>query len=380
MDGVPFAFSGHSLTCYSLKDKTLFAADTRFSGFTTAGKARDCSAPPRTFHLASASENKIERVWSLSSRQLKHAQAKPDKMNKTITLLDGGMGQELVRRSGQVPTPLWSTRIMLDNPQLVEALHIDFIKAGARIITLNNYTATPARLARDATKDLLAPIHKAAIETAQSARRKSNISDVKIAGCLPPIMASYKPELAPDAQSCLAQYRELVAIQKDGIDLIFCETIATIREGVAAVTAAREAGFLTIASFTLDDDSPLNLRSGELLLDAVDAVAALGVYAVTVNCSMPETVDAAIPALARAFPIVGGYANGFQSIAALEAGGTTSGLKARKDLTPEAYAKHALAWVKAGAKIIGGCCEVGPEHIAEIEMQLKQDGYDIAAI
>ena len=50
-------------------------------------------------------------------------------MEKSVVLLDGGMGQELIRRSGQPPTPLWSARVMLDNPDLVEELHIDFIKA-----------------------------------------------------------------------------------------------------------------------------------------------------------------------------------------------------------------------------------------------------------
>ena len=58
----------------------------------------------------------------------------------SITLLDGGMGQEVTRRSGVAPTPLWSTRVMLDNPEIVQSAHLDFINAGADIITLNNYT------------------------------------------------------------------------------------------------------------------------------------------------------------------------------------------------------------------------------------------------
>ena len=118
-------------------------------------------------------------------------------MIKSVVLLDGGMGQELIRRSGLPPTPLWSARVMLDNPALVEELHIDFIEAGAKVISLNNYTATPARLTRDANINLFEPIHQAAKKTAQSAREKSGASGVMIAGCLPPIVASYKPELSP---------------------------------------------------------------------------------------------------------------------------------------------------------------------------------------
>ena len=300
-------------------------------------------------------------------------------MHKSIILLDGGMGQELIRRSGLPPTPLWSARVMLDNPDMVEALHLDFIKAGAKTIALNNYTATPTRLTRDASIDLFEPIHEAAKKVALSAREKSGVSGVKIAGCLPPIAASYKPELAPCADECLDQYRKLVTIQKDAIDVMFCETIATIREGVAAATASQEAGLETIVSFTIDDENPQTLRSGESLLEAIDAVKPLGIAAVTINCSMPEAVTAAMPLLVDAFPIVGGYANAFQSIENLEAGGTTASLKARKDLTPESYAEYALKWVKAGAKIVGGCCEVTPAHIAEIDRVLRAEGFGIAS-
>jgi S-methylmethionine-dependent homocysteine/selenocysteine methylase len=298
-------------------------------------------------------------------------------MRESITLLDGGMGQELIRRSGAAPTPLWSTRVLLDNPELVEALHMDFIKAGAKAIVLSNYTATPTRLARDASIDLFEPIHEAAKRLALSARRKSGVEDVMIAGCLAPIVASYKPELVPDADVCLEQYRDLVAIQKSAIDLMFCETMATIREAVAAATAAREAGLPTIVSFTLDDSDPGQLRSGEPLSEAVSAVAPLGLEAVTVNCSMPEAVTAAMPQLADAFPRVGGYANGFQSISPLDAGGTTANMQVRQDLTPKAYAQYALGWAEAGAKLIGGCCEVGPEHIAETGRVLEAAGYKV---
>lgn len=298
-------------------------------------------------------------------------------MTKSIILLDGGMGQELIRRSGVAPTPLWSTRILLDNPDIVEALHIDFIKAGAKAIVLSNYTATPTRLTRDATIDLFVPIHEAAISVALSAKRKAGVEDVMIAGCLPPIVASYKPELVPNADVCLEQYRELVAIQKTGIDLIFCETMATIREAVAAATAARDVGLPTVVSFTIDDGMPDLLRSGESLLEAVEAVAPLGLEAVTVNCSKPEGITSVMSRLVGAFPRVGGYANGFQSISPLDAGGTTIDMKVRENLTPQAYAQYALGWAHAGAKIIGGCCEVGPAHIAETGRVLEAEGYTI---
>ena len=56
---------------------------------------------------------------------------------KSVVLTDGGMGQELLRRSGTAPTPLWSARVLIDEPALVQTLHEDFIRAGARVITIN---------------------------------------------------------------------------------------------------------------------------------------------------------------------------------------------------------------------------------------------------
>jgi len=114
-------------------------------------------------------------------------------------------------------------------------------------------------------------------------------------------------------------------------------------------------------------------------LEAIEAVAPFDLTGITVNCSMPEAVTAAMPLLVDAFPMVGGYANGFQTVADLEAGGTTKDLKARKDLTPAAYAEYTLKWAKAGAKIIGGCCEITPAHIAEIDRVLRAAGYQIAS-
>ena len=63
-----------------------------------------------------------------------------------ITLLDGGMGQELVARSGDEPTPLWATRVMIDHPGLVKAIHDDYFAAGASVATTNTYNILHDRL------------------------------------------------------------------------------------------------------------------------------------------------------------------------------------------------------------------------------------------
>ena len=300
---------------------------------------------------------------------------------RKIVLLDGGMGQELIRRSANPPHPLWSAKILMDEPELVEALHIEFIEAGARIITLNSYSATPERLAQHELTDQFSALQQRAIETAKRARDKAQRENtpVKIAGCLPPMFTSYRGDLAPDFNACLDHYRAIAAEQAEAVDLFICETMGSIREGKAAAMAAIETGRPVWLSFTLDDNLNCALRSGEPLADAGDAVSDIGLDAALLNCSTPETIDAAMALLTGAFPKVGAYANAFTSVAPLQPGGTVDVLSGRKDLGPEAYAVHALKWIDAGAKIVGGCCEVGPAHIARLHEALFERGIDVVA-
>jgi len=125
------------------------------------------------------------------------------------------MGQELHHRSRQPASPLWSAQVMLDEPELVVAAHRDFIDAGAKVITVNSYAATPQRLARDGAQSWFESLHTGALEAAHQAREQSGADDVRIAGCLPPLVASYHPDVVPDDATCLASYQRIVAMQAE---------------------------------------------------------------------------------------------------------------------------------------------------------------------
>ena len=291
-----------------------------------------------------------------------------------VLLLDGGMGQELRRRSSRPVSPLWSAQVMLDEPHLVIEAHRDFIDAGSRVITVNTYSATPQRLERDGEPGLFEPLHAAALDAARQAREESG-RDVRIAGCLPPLMASYSPDIAPDDATCLQAYRQMVAAQAGGVDLFLCETMSLAREARAATIAAAESGLPVWVSFTVDDGDGTRLRSGESLAEAAAQVVAAGATHLLINCSVPEAVTSAMDVLAETGVPFGGYANAFTSVDALKPGGTVDVLEARKDLDPAAYAEHVLGWVRQGATMVGGCCEVGPAHIAAIAERLNAEGY-----
>lgn len=295
---------------------------------------------------------------------------------RTITLTDGGMGQELLRRSQTPPTPLWSARVLMDEPELVRELHADFIRAGARVITINSYAATPERLARDGAEEMFAPLQARAIALARAAREETG-EDVAIAGCLPPLYGSYQPELRTGFDETLAIYRRIVEAEAEGVDLFLCETMASAEEGRAAALAASECGKPVWVAWTLEDEARGRLRSGETVAQAVAALGGLEIDALLFNCSRPETISAAIPELAADGRRFGAYANGFTGVAALKIGGTVELLERRRDLDPEAYSDFALGWVDDGATIVGGCCEVGPEHIAALRDRLAAAGHDI---
>ena len=296
-----------------------------------------------------------------------------------ITLLDGGMGQELLSRSVNPPSPLWSAQVLMDEPEIVEAVHLDYINAGARVITLNSYSITPERLQRDGDPAMFQTLQAKAVAIAKAACVNGG-KDVDIAGCLPPLGGSYRPDVAPDFDTSLGIYRRVVAEQCDHVNLFLCETLASISEVRAATIAAVESGKPIWTSMTVTDGDGTRLRSGELLEDGVAAAIDAGANAVLGNCSWPESLGQAIPILAKSGLPFGAYANGFTSVDQLKPGGTVEKLKARSDLGPSEYAKYVMSWIDAGATIVGGCCETGPAHIAEIASQIKQQDHQIAGV
>mmetsp|Transcript_5875 Transcript_5875/g.17495 ORF Transcript_5875/g.17495 Transcript_5875/m.17495 type:complete len:245 (+) Transcript_5875:322-1056(+) len=211
-----------------------------------------------------------------------------------------------------------------------------------------------------------------ALEMAQQARKESG-KDVLVAGSLPPLHGSYRPDKVGAAEDILRVYKEHVAVMSKHVDLFLCETMSTAAEAKAAVTAAKESGRPVWVSWNLRDDTTGMLRSGETLQQAWDAIAELKPEAALVNCVSPETVTAVMPQLARlGAGMCGGYGNGFLAIPEgwTNQGGGISALGKRQDLTPDAYADLALQWPAAGARIIGGCCEVGADHIAALRRRL----------
>ena len=201
--------------------------------------------------------------------------------------------------------------------------------------------------------------------------RRRSASPVRVAGSLPPLFGSYRPDLFQPER-----VTELLTPLIDGlaphVDLWLAETQSAIAEARAIRAHLPDDGKPFWLSFTLrdeDTDEIPRLRSGEPVAEAARAAAELGIEVLLFNCSQPEVIGGAIDAARETFArlgvqiAIGAYANAFPP-QPKEATANDGLDPLRDDLDPPGYLQWAADWQKRGASHLGGCCGIGPEHIA----------------
>lgn len=296
-----------------------------------------------------------------------------------LRLLDGGMGRELQRIGAPFRQPEWSALALIEAPELVLQAHLSFLNAGARILTSNSYALVPFHLGQERFTARGLELAERAGSVARSAAQHSD-EPVWVAGSLPPALGSYRPDLF-DHQRSVAVHRVLIEGLRSHVDLWLAETQSSIAEVRAIHEALNGQGGgenkPLWLSFTLSDDPAEGprLRSGEAVAQAVRVALELGAQAVLFNCSQPEVMGQAVIVARQVIEEVqaeveiGVYANAFPVVSeAAQANATL--LEIRQDLGPASYLRWARRWAEQGASIIGGCCGIGPEHIAELHQQL----------
>lgn len=293
-----------------------------------------------------------------------------------VTLLDGGMGQELIARSPDEPTGLWATRIMMDHPELVSDIHRDYFHVGADVATTNSYAVHRDRLAAHGIEHLFEDLQHQACRLASAARDEAGRG--LVAGALGPLGWSYSHDGAPPADRAAELYSEICQIQRDYVDVFLIETIASVEQASGALQGTQGHGKPVWLSLTVDDTDGSRLRSGEPLAELATFLSEAKPDAVLLNCSTPEAISSGLAVLSSFSLPFGAYANGFVKIETyfLKADSAVDGLAPRKDLGPKAYADFVDTWLWQGASIVGGCCEVGPGHIAEIARRLANKPLD----
>ena len=287
----------------------------------------------------------------------------------TPMVLDGGMGRELLRIGAPFRQPEWSALALWEGPEWVVQAHTNFIEAGAEMVTTNSYALVPFHIGEERFAE---EGQQLADLSGRLARQAADAAGhpVMVAGSLPPLFGSYRPDLfvEADAQRIIDP---LVAGLAPHVDLWLGETLGSIIEARTVRAALDRAGSTLPLwiSYTLDDHQAGTLRSGEPVDEAVRVALDLGAVAVLFNCCPAETIT---DALAIAGPLAagrartGGYANRFVAAHAEETGANSGLARFRDDLDATAYGEFVERWLAAGATLVGGCCGMDPSHIARI--------------
>ena len=126
-----------------------------------------------------------------------------------ITLLDGSIGQELMKRSGDTPTALWSTMVMIEHPELVHQVHAEYFRVGATIATTNTYPVLQDRLDTNGYDLDIRRLWDAAVKSARNAAQANWHGSV--AGSIGPLIATYRPDICPEPADAEHQYADIVA-------------------------------------------------------------------------------------------------------------------------------------------------------------------------
>jgi S-methylmethionine-dependent homocysteine/selenocysteine methylase len=286
-------------------------------------------------------------------------------------ILDGAMGTELTRRGVDTRLPLWSAIALDSAPDVVQAIHADYLCAGAKVITADTFRTNVRALAKAGIAERARELTFRAVEFARraiAAAPDHGSAFPRIAGSMAPVEDCYSPDLVPSDAELIAEHTILARNLADaGVDLILIETHNTIREAVAAADAARATGKPLWVSFTLDTDD--RLLSGESLADAVRGVIPFRPAALLINCIPVAQIRRVLPQLRQAAPAhvnIGAYGNVGHVDDRL-------GWTLTDAVSPASYAEAAHEWRRLGAAIIGGCCGTTPAHIRALSSDAASD-------
>lgn len=276
-------------------------------------------------------------------------------------LLDGGLATELEARGHDLSDPLWSARLLADAPQAIAAVHAAYFRAGATIATTASYQASfEGFAARGCDRRETAALLRRSVELAKTARDESGLDGLLVAASIGP----YGAALADGSEyrgryglsvAALARWHQprLETLADAGADLLACETVPDVDEAQALVELVRSVGKPAWLSYTIEGD---RTRAGQSLADAFAVAADVDeIVAVGVNCCAPDDV---LPAIARAADA------GKPVIVYPNSGERWDALRHRWIGQSRFSTDLAARWTAAGARIVGGCCRVGPADIA----------------
>jgi len=280
-------------------------------------------------------------------------------------LLDGAMGTLLYSRG--IPQRASLDELVLSRPDMVTAVHREYIAAGADIIETNTFSANRVRLGQLGLAERTAFINRRAAQLAREAREVAG-RDVLVAGSIGPISSPlFGPSHLSDTAAGEAAAEQLAGLLEGGIDLVMIETASDMGHLLAAVEVARVSSDLPIlASATFGED--LRMADGTTPAMAAAALHEAGVDVLGVNCGsgpiagldvLEEMREASAGTALLIMPNAGlpGRVGGEFVYAA----------------APAYFADEVPRFLATGARLVGGCCGTTPEHISAMRQVLDRE-------
>ncbi|KZP69392.1 homocysteine S-methyltransferase [Enterobacter cloacae subsp. dissolvens] len=294
-----------------------------------------------------------------------------------FVVLDGAMATELEARGCNLADNLWSAKVLMENPELIREVHLDYYRAGAQVAITASYQATPAGFAaRGLDEAQSRTLIGKSVELARKAREaylaeNPQAGTLLVAGSVGPYGAyladgsEYRGDYVRRAEEFTAFHRPRVeALLDAGADLLACETLPSFEEIKAlAALVAEYPRARAWFSFTLRDSE--HLSDGTPLREVVAALKDnTQVVALGINCIALENTTAALKHLhsLTALPLVV-YPNSGEHYDAVTKTWHHHGEAC------ETLAGYLPQWLEAGARLIGGCCRTTPKDIAELTSQ-----------
>ncbi|MFE2974541.1 homocysteine S-methyltransferase [Streptomyces sp. NPDC059258] len=299
-----------------------------------------------------------------------------DALDAGPVLLDGGLSNQLEAQGCDLSDALWSARLLADAPEQIEAAHLAYLRAGARVLITASYQATfegfgRCGLDRAGTETLLARSVELARGAADAASRAGPGREVWVAASVGPYGAiladgsEYRGRYGLSVRELERFHRpRMAALAAAGPDVLALETVPDLDEAEALVRVAEETGLPYWLSYSVAGG---RTRAGQPLEEAFAVAAGQeSVVAVGVNCCDPEeaqeAVEQAVAATGRPAVVYPNSGEGWDAGA--------RGWTGRSTFDPG----RVRAWTRAGARLVGGCCRVGPDLIAELAGRLEVSG------
>ena len=289
-----------------------------------------------------------------------------------VVVLDGGLSNGLEDRGVDLSSDLWTARLLLDDPAQIAAVHRDYYLAGADVATTASYQASvPSLVAaglsqREAEHTIVASVSVAREvrdEVATSTGRRLLVAaSVGPYGAVLADGSEYRGRygVSPTALRDFHGPR-LELLASAGPDLLAVETIPDADEAEVLVPLLDELGLPAWFSYSVLGGST---RAGQPLRDAYAIISdSSSIVAAGVNCSAPRDVARAI---STAVEVTGRPAVAYPNLG--ESWDSSTNTWAGDGAFDTALATD---WVRAGARLVGGCCRVGPAHISELAGVLR---------